>query len=74
MQSTFIIKNADESFDAYYAKMKKRKTMGTFDPNTGGYSATLGTSGSPGNKESNFGVVSGITPAARDGHSAEISE
>ena len=25
MQNTFIIKNADESFDAYYAQMRKRK-------------------------------------------------
>ena len=25
MQNSFIIKNADESFDAYYAQMRKRK-------------------------------------------------
>jgi hypothetical protein len=46
MQNTFIIKNADESFDAYFAQMKKRK----FGGNTGleaGHSATLGGS-SPG--------------------------
>ena len=29
---------------------------------------------SPGPKESHFGVVEGIQPAARDGHSADISE
>jgi len=40
--------------------------------NTGNYSATLAQS--PGNKESSFGVVAGIQPAARDGHSSEISE
>lgn len=28
LQNTFIIKNADESFDAYYAQMKKRKHLG----------------------------------------------
>ena len=66
MQNTFICKNADESFDAYYMSMKKRKTTVNMDT-TGGYSATLGG-------KSNFGVVSGVMPAARDGHSAEISE
>lgn len=71
MQNTFIIKNADESFDAYFAQMKKRK----FGGNTGiegGHSATLQGS-SPGQKESHFGVVKGIQPAARDGHSTEVS-
>ena len=53
MQTTFIITNADESFDAYYHMMKKRKigqgasgldgTMGTNQ----GLSATL-HGGSPG--------------------------
>jgi len=28
MQNSFIIKNADESFDAYYAQMRKRKMGG----------------------------------------------
>jgi len=71
MQSTFIIKNADESFDAYYAQMKKRKQYGGHD-NTG-HSATL-QGQSPGlNGESNFGVVSGIQPAARDGHTTEVN-
>jgi|DEB0MinimDraft_12_1074336.scaffolds.fasta_scaffold31993_1 hypothetical protein len=73
MQNTFIIKNADESFDAYYQQMKKRKMGGGMDNtyNTG-HSATLGGS-SPGQKESNFGIVNGIQPAARDGHTTEIS-
>lgn len=31
-------------------------------------------SASPGLQSSNFGVVAGIQPAARDGHSSEISE
>ena len=30
--------------------------------------------GSPQQKDSNFGVVRGIKPAARDGHSTEISK
>lgn len=80
MQNSFIIKNADESFDAYYAQMRKRKMGGgnqlhlenMHGGNTGGYSATL--QNSPGPKESNFGVVAGIQPAARDGHSCEISD
>lgn len=38
----------------------------------GGASATL--HGSPGQQDSNFGVVSGIQPAARDGHACEISD
>jgi hypothetical protein len=57
--------------------MRKRKTQGAGNlDNTGGYSATLGNS-SPGHRKeamSNFGVVKGIMPAARDGHSAILSE
>lgn len=44
MQNTFIIKNADESFDAYYAQMRKRKLGGMANPDStmgGGYSATM---------------------------------
>ena len=46
------------------------------DHTMGGQSATLqGMSNSPGvMNSSNFGVVEGIQPAARDGHSTEISE
>ncbi len=29
MQNSFIIKNADESFDAYYQQMKRRRHAGT---------------------------------------------
>jgi hypothetical protein len=75
MQNSFIIKNADDSFDAYYMQMKKRKNghLHILDP-----VATM-TSSQPGNisphaKESHFGVVQGIHPAARDGHSANITE
>ena len=78
MQNSFIIKNADESFDAYFQIMKKRKMGGAgvsmMDGTmaTGAASATLAGS-SPTGQESNFGVVRGIQPAARDGHSTEIS-
>jgi len=67
MQNTFIIMNADESFDQYYAHMRKRKAgMTGIEGHNGG---------SPGaNRESIFGVVSGVAPAARDGHTCEISE
>mmetsp|Transcript_1266 Transcript_1266/g.2291 ORF Transcript_1266/g.2291 Transcript_1266/m.2291 type:complete len:474 (-) Transcript_1266:82-1503(-) len=78
MQNSFIIKNADESFDAYYTQMRKRKLGGGGMHNTGNetlaHSATIGGP-SPGMKqESHFGVVPGIQPAARDGHSTDISD
>ena len=80
MQNSFIIKNADESFEAYFQQMRRRKLGGAgatnMDHTMGGQSATLqGMSNSPGvMNSSNFGVVEGIQPAARDGHSTEISE
>lgn len=59
--------------------MKKRKMGGQTGVSmmdgtmaTGAQSATL-AGGSPTGQESNFGVVRGIQPAARDGHSTEIS-
>lgn len=76
MRDSFIIKNADESFDLYYQQMRKRKlggqsnTMG-MDNTMGGASATL-PGGSP-MPDSNFGVVAGVNPSARDGHITEIS-
>jgi len=70
MQSSFIIKNADESFDAYYQIMKKRKLGGA--ANMDGTMGLGATSGSPGLQDSNFGVVKGIRPAARDGHTTVI--
>lgn len=75
MQNSFIIKNADESFEAYFQQMRRRKLGGhqnNMDGTMGGNSATL-PGGSPGMQASNFGVVAGIQPAARDGHSTEIS-
>jgi hypothetical protein len=77
MQNTFIIKSADESFDVYYHQMKRRKlgqgTNMNMDQSAGiANSATMHAS--PGMEDSNFGVVTGINPAARDGHSTEISQ
>ena len=64
--------NADESFDSYYAQMRKRKAgMTGLDSSTN----QNHNNGSPGdNRESIFGVVSGVSPAARDGHTCEISD
>jgi len=49
--------------------MKKRKGNSSYIEN-------MHNNGSPKRNEevSNFGVVTGIQPAARDGHSCEISE
>ena len=77
MRDSFIIKNADESFDLYYQQMRKRKlggqtnTMGMDNTGLGAASATL-PGGSP-MPDSNFGVVAGVNPSARDGHITEIS-
>jgi hypothetical protein len=74
MQNSFIIKNADESFDAYYTQMRKRKLGGMgMDASMGpGQTGNLGQM--QGSRESYFGIVPGIYPAARDGHTCEISE
>jgi len=77
MQNTFIIQNADESFDAYWALMRKKKGGGhnTHMANQE-HSATMGHNSSPGNdrEATHFGFVEGIQPTARDGHTAEISD
>jgi hypothetical protein len=61
MQNTFIIKNADETFDAYYQHMRKRKLVGhgTMEHSMIG--------------ENKFGIVHGRKPTARDGHSANVN-
>jgi len=62
MQQSFIIANADSTFDAYYQSMRKRQK--------GGLQTTQGLS--PTMKESTqFGMVRG-QPTARDGHSANV--
>lgn len=65
MQQSFIIKNADDSFDAYYQSMRKRQKGMTMGGTTAGASPTKeGTMSG-----TQFGFVSG-QPTARDGHSA----
>ena len=62
MKQSFIISNADDSFDAYYQSMRKRGKLGmtTTDPVGSG-------------KQTKFGMVAG-KPAARDGHSANVDK
>ena len=72
MQNSFIIQNADESFDAYFHTMKKRKHgqaagLDSTSPAVGGL-------GSPGEGATSFGVVNGIQPDAREGHSCNVSD
>ena len=59
--------------------MKKKKGASQNFPNNGDMSATLNGGNSPTlpkeqNNNSNFGVIYGEKIAARDGHSAEISQ
>lgn len=69
MQTSFIIKNADESFDAYHQQMKKRKLGNNID----GMGVSMGpNSAGLGPSDINYGVVP-VSPSARDGHSAEVS-
>jgi hypothetical protein len=58
MRNSFIIKNADPSFDAYFNQMKKRK-LGNFNQSTTSVEAL-------------YGKMPGKRPAARDGHSSLI--
>jgi hypothetical protein len=57
MVNSFIIKNADASFDSYYHTMKKRKQQ---DASMLNHSMN----------QTRFGVVKGKMPTARDGHSS----
>ena len=68
MKNSFLIKNADESFDHYYTAMKKRKNQQVTQVSnwdTGAKSTTT---------ESKFGIVSGRKPTARDGHTMVIDD
>ena len=56
MMNTFIIKNADQSFDQYAQQMKKRKQYGMYDHNA------------TNTNENKFGLIRGVKPTARDGH------
>jgi len=66
MQNTFIIKNADESFDAYYHQMKKRKQAGNFGHGSDAQATN--------HLEAKFGLVHNVWPTARDGHSAKVDQ
>ena len=51
MQNSFIIKNADDSFDAYFHQMRRRKTQvggGSMFDQTGGNASATMPGGSPG--------------------------
>lgn len=62
MQQSFIIKNADHTFDAYYQQMRKRGKAGGF-----------AMTSDPAMGETKFGMVAG-RPTARDGHSANVDQ
>lgn len=65
MQNTFLIKNADQSFDAYYQQMRKRKA--------GHFAATQADHNVTGHGEgAKFGLIKGQRPTARDGHCAIV--
>ena len=62
MQNTFLIKNADQSFDAYYQQMRKRKA-GHFGATQHDHNVT-----GHGAESAKFGLINGQKPTARDGH------
>lgn len=62
MQNSFIVKNADESFDAYYHTMRKRRTMNAANAGMEGGSM----------KKTCTGFVKGNKPNPRDGHTATL--
>ena len=65
MQNSFIIKNADDSFDAYYQQMRKRKqqTLNNTQTQHEGQAENANTA-------TKYGLVSGSKPTPRDGHTA----
>jgi hypothetical protein len=75
MQNSFIIKNADESFDLYYQQMKRRRHVANFQTNN------EQTFASPSGKQALSPATTSITgfqrnrkPQARDGHSACVDK
>lgn len=71
MMNSFIIKNADTSFDHYYSSMKKRKQLG---PAGTGFNTSLNViqNSSMMNDSVNYGKNKGKRPAARDGHTGVV--
>ena len=70
MMNSFIIKNADQSFDHYYASMKKRKNASPNKDNTA-YSPMQNKEQVP-TQDHSYGKIRGKRPAARDGHTGFI--
>jgi len=74
MMNSFIIKNADTSFDHYYTSMKKRKQVqgltSTFNNNYNHNTSAMGAMNNSSvlNESSTYGKNRGKRPAARDGH------
>ena len=69
MRNTFIIKNADSSFDNYYQimKMKKRQSVAH-----GGLNTTTGSNFATPMKYNMKGLQQNKRPAARDGHTSVL--
>lgn len=79
MKNSFIIKNADPSFDSYYKQMTRRKAnLSISQPNAGMYVGGINQSyfsntGAAGHENMQlYGKVQGKRPAARDGHTGLI--
>ena len=74
MQNSFIIKNADESFDQYYTQMKRRRlhagNQSVYNHTTSNHldASMLSQSAA----EGKYGLVMGKKPTARDGHTATV--
>ena len=64
MCNSFIIKNADESFDNYYHSMRKRKQQNHNTSMDGTMTNAV--------HESKYGIIPDRKPTPRDGHSAVI--
>lgn len=71
MKNSFIIKNADASFDAYYQGMRKRRVTHLNNSMVTGDTSGLNTSIG---HESKFGLVRNRKPTARDGHSSDVDK
>lgn len=71
MQNSFIIKNADESFDLYFQQMKRRKHVANF---TAGGDQTIGSSGGYAEVKSSTSFQRNKKPNARDGHTANVDK
>ena len=65
MLNSFIIKNADQSFEHYYHSMKKRKGLGTSG-------TAMAKQEEPTMNTNFYGKIRGRRPAARDGHTGIV--